>query len=404
MAIPLLSNTCKKGCTDPKALNYDSSIKSSNSKMSYCQYPNTVNATTLDCQAFSTPNTTYQLQDLGFEIDYIVDCKMPVHCDLEIMPGVAIAFKTNAGLNVFSDGSINAVGTASSPILFTIANNAEDHWAGIFIDSDDTKNKFDYCSVIYAGGDSFNSNNDKGAFILYGAAKAQISNTTISLSKSYGINANYSGGSFVFNNNTIKSCTNLMFIAAEYGSSISGGTFTDNTTNVIYINTYGGQADITTSQTWSNLNVPYRVKSGASIQSKADWTIAPGVVMEFEPGSGIAVTNGNSLKAVGNASQKIIFKGVNSGQGAWKNIYFNSTNSLNEMAFAEVNGGGEDPTTTKGSVLTDINARLSIHDVLFKDNLACGMYIKISGTTPNPNYSSSNLTFSNNTCDETSGN
>lgn len=400
IAITLVMSACKKkGCTDPLASNYSSEAKKDDGTCNYLTA-----AKTLDCQAFNTANTSYVLEDLGFDIDYIVECKMQVRCDLKIMPGVTIAFKSAAGLDVNPEGSINAVGTASSLITFTGVDAVAGSWAGIFIDSDDTKNKFDYCKVDYAGGDKFNSNNDRGAIILYADTKTQISNTSISKSATYGINANYSNGTFSFSNNTITSCAMPMFIAADYGSSISGGTFTGNTTDVIYIDTYGSQADVLTSQTWANLNVPYRVKGGASIQSKSNWTIAPGVIMEFEASSGLYITSGNSLKALGTSSQKIIFKGVTPGQGTWESIYFDGTNSLNEIGYAEISGGGENPASTQGSVFLWYNAKLNIHDVLFKDNLACGVYVKISGTTPNPNYTSSNLTFINNGCNETSGN
>jgi hypothetical protein len=402
LALVLMSNTCKKGCSDPNAINYDQSIKPGNSSPGSCVYHPALNATTLDCQVFSS-NDSVVLLDLGYEIDYIIDCKMAVHCDLKIMPGVAIVFKTDAGLHVYPDGSINAEGTVNLPINFNGYFGAAGSWAGIFIDSDDVKNKFRHCLVYDAGGDSFNSNGDKGAFILYAQSTVEISNTIIYNSADYGINANYSGGTFIFNNNVIGNCSKPMFICGEYGGSISGGDFSGNTIDAIYIDTYSGQ-NITTAQTWTDLGVPYRMKGGYKLTTDTDWTLSPGVVMEFEAGSSLYIADNKSLKAVGTNNKKIIFKGVNSGQGTWRNIYFNGSNVLNEIAFAEINNGGEDPTNTKGSVFTWYNAQLNIHDVSFSNNLACGVYVRINGTTPNPNYTSSNLTFSNNTCNETFGN
>lgn len=397
-------SSCKKdkkeGCTDPAATNYNADADEDDGS---CQYAPLANPTTLDCAAFGTVNTTYELLDLGLEIDYIVDCQMPVRCDLKIMPGVTIAFKTDAGLRVDPDGSINAVGTSTSPITFTGFDAATGSWAGIYIESADVKNKINYCKVEYAGGAPFNSNGDKGAFILWSYAKAEISNTHISNCAAYGINANYYQGSFEFNNNTITTCTKPMFICGEYGGFISGGTFTGNASDVIYIDTYSGQ-NITTPQTWTNLGVPYRLKGGYQLSSETDWVIAPGVIIEFEAGSNLITAENKSIKAVGTPTEKIIFRGVNPGPGAWKNIYFWGTNSLNEIGHAIISGGGENPATTKGSVYLWYNAKLNIHDVEFTDNLACGVYVRISGTAPNPNYSSSNLTFSNNTCDEMFGN
>jgi hypothetical protein len=316
------------------------------------------------------------------------------------MPNVTIAFKTGAGLSVYPEGSINVVGTSSSPIKFTGFDAAVGSWAGIMIDSDDTKNKFDHCIVEYAGGDNFNSNGDLGSFILWASSKVDISNTNISKSAAYGINANYSGGAFTFTNNTITTCTKPMFICGEYGGYISGGTYTGNAIDVIYIDTYSGQP-ISTPQTWTNLGVPYRLKGGSVLISNSDFNIAPGVVMEFEAGSSLRTAEHKSIRAVGTASEKIIFRGVNPGSGAWKNIYYWGTNSLNEIGHAIIIGGGEDPSNTYSSVYLWTNAKLNIHDVDFIDNAACGVYGRLSGgSTANPNYSSSNLTFTNTPCSE----
>lgn len=399
MAITLVMSACKKkGCTDPTANNYSTEAEKDDGT---CAYDAVSEATTLDCNLFSQSGTSYDLVDKGLEVDYIVDCKMPVYCDLKIMPGVTIAFKTDAGLKVYAAGSINAVATTEGPILLTGFDKAAGSWAGIYVESTDVKNKFDGCKIEYAGGDDFNSNADKGAFILYARSSMEISNTHISNCAAYGINANYSGCSFVFNNNTITTCTKPMFVAAEYGGSISGGVFTGNAIDVIYIDTYGGQADILTDQTWTDLAVPYRMLGGAVVQSKCNWVIATGVTLEFEAGSGILVNSANSLKAVGTSADPVIFKGVNPGNSAWKNIKFVGTNSLNEIVYAIISGSGENSAVNKGCCYLATNAKLTIDNVMFNDNANCGVYGTLAGgQVANPNYTSSNLFFNNTTCTE----
>ena len=402
MAFSLGIFSCKKkGCIDPIATNYSEEAKKDDGS---CIYPSIVTPTEetptiLTCSEFNQAGTTYELQDLGLEIDYIVECKMSISCDLQIKPGVVIAFATDAGLTVASAGSISAIATTENPFLFTGVDNAAGAWAGIFINSDYVKNKIKGCKIEYAGGDYFNSNGDQGAIILYAGSKAEISNNILENSETYGINASYTGGTYIFNNNTITNCLKPIFISAEYTGSITGGQYSGNTIDVVYINTYYGS--ITTPQTWNNLNVPYRIKGGNKLSSQTDWVIAPGTILEFEQGSGIKIVNSYSLKAVGTPSEHIIFRGVISAQGAWKNIKFWGTNVLNEIGYAEINNGGEDPTNTKGSVYLWYGAKLNIHDVHFKNNLGCGVYGVVSGgQTSNPNYSSSGLTFTNTPCTE----
>jgi hypothetical protein len=399
MTITLVMSACKKkGCTDPTATNYDTEAEKDDGS---CTYAQIVEPITLDCNLFNQAGTSYDLVDLGLDVDYIVDCKMAIYCDLKIMPGVTIAFKTDAGLKVYPDGSIKAVATPNSSILLTGVDKVAGSWAGIYVGSNDVKNEFSDCIVEYAGGDSFNSNDDKGAFILYANSSMDISNTTIQNCMNYGVNANYGGCSLTFNSNTISSCAKPMFIAAEYGGSIAGGTFTGNTIDVIYVDTYGGQADIMNSQTWTNLNVPYRMLTGAVVQSKCDWVIDPGVIMEFEPGSGILVNTNNSLKAVGTLANEIIFRGVNTGTDAWKNIKFTGLNSLNEIGYSVISGSGENSSVTKGCLYLFANAKLDIYNIKFNDNSNCGVYGYLNGgQTANPNYTSSNLTFSNTGCTE----
>lgn len=387
--------SCKKeGCTDPTATNYDSDAKKDDGSCIY----SSANATKLDCDAFQEQGQQYDLPDLGLPVDYIVECKIQIHGDLTIKPGVVIQFSTDAGLNVRSTGSINAEASAAKPIIFTGVDKVKGSWAGIFIEANDVKNKFNYCTIEYAGGAQFNSNGDKGGIILYGGASAEIRNCTISKSDDFGINANYGDGEFVFENNTISECTYPMFVEADYVGSINGGTYTGNNVDAIRIDTYAGAGYVTIAQTWNDLGVPYRVKQGGMIEVRqVSLNISPGVEMDFETGSGIMVLDNSSLVAVGTPDNLIRFRGSDGLPGSWRNIEFHYTQSpLNEIGYAVIEHAGS-ANDAEGAIYMWANPKLSVHDVQFKQINTCAFYdapkTVESQQVVNPNLSATNNTY-----------
>jgi hypothetical protein len=385
--------SCKKeGCTDPLATNFDDEAKKDDGS---CTYP-LVNTVTLDCNKFNEAGTSYVLEDLGIPVDYIVDCKMPVRGDLKINPGVCIAFQSDAGLIIYDSGSIQAATTATESIILTGVDKVRGSWAGIMIYSNDVKNKLDGVMLEYAGGDDFNSNGDKGIIIIYSGASAEIKNCNISNSASYGINSNYGECEVSYVNNTITTCIMPIFTQADYVSSISGGTYTGNDNDVIFIDTYGGDGYVTTSQTWTDLNVPYRIKAGGNIDIRqVTLTIAAGVEMEFETGAGIVVNDNSALKALGTANNRILFTGVDKLPGAWGSIAFWYTQSpLNEIGFATIEYGSD--AESRGSVYMWANPVVNVHDVTFMSLKSCAFYDapKAQGNpVRNPNLTVTNCTY-----------
>jgi hypothetical protein len=116
-----VATSCKKeGCTDPAALNYNEDIKEKNDDGS-CIYPAPGDTVNVSVSANITTNTTWETGKV-----YTLTTRVAVTngATLTIEPGVIVKGEAGTGANataliIARGANINAVGTASQPIIFT---------------------------------------------------------------------------------------------------------------------------------------------------------------------------------------------------------------------------------------------------------------------------------------------
>ena len=131
--------------------------------------------------------------------------------DVALSAGNKLMFKPGIGLTVSSTGSINAMGTALSPIVVTCMQQAAGCWKGLYLESTTSVlNLLDHVAIAYGGSSSYYSSSYPAANITLYSAKLTLSNSTISYSSNYGIYWNTSGSSVL---------------------TQSGNTFTNNLTD-----------------------------------------------------------------------------------------------------------------------------------------------------------------------------
>ncbi|MEM8565957.1 MAG: IPT/TIG domain-containing protein, partial [Bacteroidota bacterium] len=306
---------------------------------------------------------------------------------LNIAPGTIFEFVNGAGLKLgrplanecsVNTGSINATGTANDPIIFRGTVSGKGSWVGIGINSSSPNNKLIYCQIAGAGSDKMFNGADYGANITLACdSKVIIQNTTIAESKEYGI--------YMFDHDAIL-------------QDFENNSFTDNETSPIYIHfphigELDSDSDYDTSDsgayihvsgerlkdndlTVQALNVPYRIfvsELGQPVYVEKAITINPGVIFEFNPGTGIelgtlgtdcGITTG-SLNAIGTAEDPIIFKGVTEGQGTWIGIGINSSTAANEFDHCEISGGGSKQLYNaggQGNIVIHCSGKLKIQN------------------------------------------
>lgn len=338
-------------------------------------------------------------------VDYLIkgNTFLNVRANLIIEEGVTVEFENGGGLNITSTGSIRALGTAAAPILLRGSEGATGDWRGVIVFSNNTTNTLQYTTISGGGNAAFNSNDDRGNLILYARSKISVDHCTFQNGASYGVNANYRDVELLsFTNNTVQNNQKAILACPEFVHSIeSSNRFPSNIENYVHLNI--GDID-GVARTWQNLGIPYRQRalSGVffdlNIVRGGALTLSPGVVMEFEANTGIAIASGSALIARGTATEPIQFVGATAVAGFWDGIYFNNTqNPLNELTHVDISYSGGD--ANRGAIAMRVDPNLTLANVRLRNiSGGCAIYDEsgLSGGLPsNPNYSATNVTFEN---------
>lgn len=354
-----------------------------------------------DLNYFQTDRTLSNICPNG--IDYIIatDNIYEVTANLIIEEGVSIQFVDGAGLAIEETGSINAVGNSASPILLQGVNdNATGAWRGIIIYSDKTSNALNHVRIKGAGGDQFNSNNDRGALVVYADAKVSIDNCTFENSAAYGVNSNYTSAEItsLMNNKFINNNTPIL-IRADHADIVDATNSFSGSTNS-YVHTRVGN-EIKTNKVWQALSIPYQITSSdfgifklQEIGSNGKLTINAGASLVFETQTGLKINDTGALSAIGTASNKITFSGVDPQAASWDGIQFHFTQSpSNEITYATIEHAGSD----QGAIYMWANPAVKVNNVNINDISNCAFYDAPKGTTDpaNPNLARTNITYNN---------
>ncbi len=285
---------------------------------------------------------TYANLDVPY---FVVDGLDTENTTLTIEEGTTLVFAENTGIEIWEDARLTAVGTQDAPITFTGGEETPGFWKGIAINSSNgTDNKFDHAIIEYGGGESF-SYVDSGGLVLgswNGATRATITNTTIRHSGAAGLVTEDEVSIPEFANNTLTGndggAANVH--AENIGIFDSDSTYTGNADGEDFV--YIHDMDYGSDQSVAPLEVPYFILDGIDSESST-LTIEPGVTMVFNENTGVEIWDDARLNAVGTADDPIIFTGEEEIAGYWQGVYYNSSNSTdNVLEHVTIEyGGGE---------------------------------------------------------------
>lgn len=327
-----------------------------------------------------------------------------VTASLKVEKGTTILFEDGAGLQITGSGSISAIGTAAETITLRGEEITDKgSWRGILIDTDQTDNALEYVLVQGGGGASFNSNDNKGNIVVYADAKISINNCTIKNSASYGVNADYATSTVTsFMNNTF---SNNHIPVIMHGNKVdvvdATNTFSGNDNDYVHTRVSYGNHEISTTKVWQALQVPYRITAAdfgifkhQEVGSNGRLTINAGAVVEFETQTGFDIDDTATFSAIGTATNRIKFRGVDPTAGSWDGFGFSFTQSpSNAIKYADIEHAG----SNKGAIDMWADPFLTIEEVHFNKIAGCVFYDapKQAVDPANPKLTRTNVTYTN---------
>ncbi len=308
----------KKGCTDPLANNYNEKAKKDDGT---CNYDPTIYEA-----GDITTNTTFTDKNIKICDD------ISVSAGLTIPAGTTIIMCAGASINVTSTGYINAVGTATEPIIIKGETETPGFWEGLAIFSNNPNNVLSYVTVKDAG--TYWGWEYAGVYVSDNA-KVTIDNATISNHDKVGLYFADNAQINTFSNNTFSNNETGLSLPAKLVSKIDGASnYNSNNANAYIKARY---STITTDMTWPKTNTPI-LFYGSNVQ--AGLTISPGTEIMVEANHGFYIESTGYLNCVGTSTEPITIKGRYASAGYWDGISINSNNPNNKISYTTVSDGG----------------------------------------------------------------
>lgn len=321
-----------------------------------------------------------------------------------IEPGTILEF-ADAGLRV-NAGTLRAVGEEGDSITFTSVSREPNDWRGLGIASNSAENVLDYV-VIENAGVSWNAITNSRSTNLYvhSNARVAVTNSTFRTSGGYGVYLGDASTSIltVFDDNTFDGNGNapIRLYSSQLHMIGTGNSFATNApVGRRYIHV--AAATSITSQTWRNLDLPYRFFGNHFINDPmAMVTIEPGTIIRFDGGLRV---NAGALRAVGTENDRITFTSVGGDPGDWRGVGINSSSSDNALQFVTIEDAGDSWNAINNSNPSNLYVsgvgRIVVTNNAFENSSGWGIYndgtiTDASGAAINP-ATNGNNTFSGN--------
>lgn len=320
-------------------------------------------------------NTTWP--DLGLPVDYIVDgtCWVESNALLTIEPGVTIMFTGSDGRIVVEENAgLKMEGTADKHIRLVNATNNQNHgaWGYVEVKSSRADNKFAYVDFINGG------SNENAVVYIDGDAKLSMKNCLIDGSLGNGIAVH--GTLTAFENNTIMNCEKYP-IELNKGVHVNqigtGNDFSGNDYDMIFMNFYWLDHESVKTFTFANLNIPYFMADGMSVDENSIMIVEAGCEFVFPYEKRLAVSDGCLIQVNGTASMPVGFRGETDEAGTWEGLRIYTSRATNggcNLTNCIIEGAG---INEDGALWLVSDTHLAISDLTINNSASYGLNIDI---------------------------
>ena len=290
----------------------------------------------LDCGGINTPTTWV---NGPADVDYLVPngCVIDITDALVIEAGTVIAFEENAGLGVYDNGSLKAVGNDAAKIVLKGKESVRGYWRGIHIETNSLNNQFNHVTISDAGANYVYCCNEKASVILKGG-KLSIRRTEILNGDAYGLYVTKDGDLAEFSEVRISTHSNYpmgisMGGLGQLDGIVSSMTGNDKDFIFVYKSTVSEELSV------PEMDVPYLMEGNVmDITNKV--TLEAGVEMAFEENGGLGVYDNGALKLAGTAGKHVSLRGKEASSGFWRGVHIETSSNSNDFNYANISDAG----------------------------------------------------------------